>query len=106
MLWQNQDQAKVSALQNSGGDLPTTFADTFRAAWQHNDILGQNYFGEKDRADALNDYLIKIKDKTGHDIASELDYGGQMGGPGMPAHALLQQANDKVNALKKDFPEL
>src|SRR6516164_8499282 len=89
-----------------GRDLPTTFGETFSAAWSRNTLFSQDYFGENDRMAALSDYTDKIKAMTGRDIAAELDYGTYGGGMMPDSHALLRQANGKVNELKKQNPEL
>ena len=106
MLWQNEDQAAADALRRSGNDLPTTFGDTFAAAWSRNDFFMQNTLGEKDRLDALGDYLDTIKQKTGEDLAPTLDYGGAAGAGAMSAAGLLEQANDRLGELKKRYPNL
>src|SRR6516165_10527167 len=106
MLWTDPQRAIAPALDTSGRDLPTTFGETFSAAWSRNTLFSQDYFGENDRMSALSDYTNKVKAMTGEDVAAQLDYGTYGGGMMPDSHALLRQANDKVNELKKKNPEL
>jgi hypothetical protein len=107
MLWTDEKYAvspSVGDVESEGRDFPATAGETFQAAWSRNNLFGQNYNGENDRMSALSDYTNKVKALSGRDIAAELDYGT---GEFMPdSHALLRQANDKVNKLKKDNPAL
>ena len=102
MLWQNEDQAAADALRRSGNDLPTTFGDTFSAAWSRNDFFMQNTLGEKDRLDALGDYLDTIKQKTGEDLAPTLDYGGAAGfmTPAWPACSIKRTRSSASSSRK------
>src|SRR6516165_1557121 len=104
MLWTDEKHETAPALDTSGRDLPTTFGDTFFAAWSRNTLFSQDYFGENDRMAALSDYTNKVKALTGRDIGAELDYGTGEFAP--DSHALLRQANDKVNELKQKNPTL
>src|SRR6516164_4655115 len=106
MLWTDPQRAVAPALDTSGRDLPMTFGETFSAAWSRNTLFSQDYFGENDRMSALSDYTNKVKAMTGEDVAAQLDYGTYGGGMMPDSHALLRQANDKVNELKKKNPEL
>jgi hypothetical protein len=106
MLWDDEQRNNAPALETSGRAWPTTFGETFSAAWSRNTLFSQDYFGENDRMAALSDYTNKVKALTGRDIAAELDYGTYGGGMMPDSHALLRQANDKVNELKKKNPEL
>jgi ppGpp synthetase/RelA/SpoT-type nucleotidyltranferase len=105
MLWQNQDLEQHPALEDSGRDLPTTFGETFQAAWSRNNLFGQRFFGENDRLDALGDYLNTIKQKTGVDIYPQLDVALPSGDP-VSATMQFQQANEKLAEMKKQNPAL
>ena len=105
MLWTDPQRAVAPALDTSGRDLPTTFGETFSAAWSRNTLFSQDYFGENDRMSALNDYLGKVKTMTGEDIGQQLDY-RMPEGAAVSAQDLLRQANEKVRALKQKNPAL
>jgi hypothetical protein len=105
MLWTDPQRAISPALDTSGRDLPTTFGETFSAAWSRNTLFSQDYFGENDRMSALNDYLGKVKTMTGEDIGQQLDY-RMPEGAAVSAQDLLRQANDKLSALKAKNPAL
>jgi hypothetical protein len=104
MLWTDPQRAVAPALDTSGRDLPTTFGETFSAAWSRNTLFSQDYFGENDRWSALSDYTDKIKAMTGRDVAAELDYGTGEFAP--DSHAMLAQVNSKVAELNKQNPAL
>jgi predicted kinase len=91
-----------------GRDLPTTFGETFSAAWSRNTLFSQDYFGENDRAAALDDYLAKVKSLSGEDFKPQLDFSGfgAVGAGALTARGLLDQANAKVAALKQKNPDL
>jgi hypothetical protein len=105
MLWTDPQRAIAPALDTSGRDLPTTFGETFSAAWSRNTLFSQDYFGENDRMSALNDYLAKVKTMTGEDIGQQLDY-RMPEGAAVSAQDLLRQTNEKVSALKQKNPAL
>src|SRR6516164_9651142 len=105
MLWTDPQRAVAPALDTSGRDLPTTFGETFSAAWSRNTLFSQDYLGENDRMAALNDYLAKVKTMTGEDVGQQLDY-RMPEGAAVSAQDLLRQANAKVNALKGKNPAL
>jgi hypothetical protein len=105
MLWTDEQRAVSPALDTGGRDLPTTFGETFSAAWSRNTLFSQDYFGENDRMSALTDYLAKVKTMTGEDIGQQLDY-RMPEGAAVSAQDLLRQANEKVSALKQKNPAL
>ena len=106
MLWDDMSRQVSPALDTSGRDWPTTFGETFSAAWSRNTLFSQDYFGENDRMSALNDYLGKVKAISGVDIGQQLDYRVGDTGAAVSAQDLLRQSNDKVAALKQKNPEL
>src|SRR6516162_7484004 len=108
MLWDDPQRNVAPALDTSGRDLPTTFGDTFSAAWSRNTLFSQDYFGENDRAAALDDYLAKVKSLSGEDFKPQLDFSGfgAVGAGALTARGLLDQANAKVAALKQKNPDL
>ena len=105
MLWDDEQRNTAPALVSSGRDWPTTFGETFSAAWSRNTLFSQDYAGENDRMSALNDYLAKAKSMTGEDIGQQLDY-RMPEGAAVSAQDLLRQANEKVSALKQKNPAL
>src|SRR6516225_7603432 len=104
MLWDDEERNIAPAVVTSGRDWPTTFGETFSAAWSRNTLFSQDYTGENDRMSALSDYTNKVKALSGRDVGAELDYGTGEFAP--DSHALLLQANDKVAELKKQNPAL
>src|SRR5215472_2998821 len=106
MLWDDLQRNTAPALDTSGRNWPTTFGETFGAAWSRNTLFSQDYFGENDRMSALSDYLGKVKAMTGEDIAPQLDWRTGETGAAPAAQDLLRQANDKVNELKRKNPAL
>jgi len=105
MLWDQEQRNTAPALDTSGQNWPTTFGETFSAAWSRNTLFSQDYFGENDRMSALNDYLDKVKRTSGEDIGQQLDY-RMPEGAAVSAQDLLRQANGKVNELKNKNPAL
>src|SRR6516165_11775234 len=105
MLWDDEQRNTAPALVSSGRAWPTTFGETFSAAWSRNTLFSQDYAGENDRMSALNDYLAKAKTMTGEDVGQQLDY-RMPEGAAVSAQDLLRQANDRVNALKTKNPAL
>src|SRR6516225_33453 len=105
MLWDDEERNIAPSVVTSGRDWPTTFGETFSAAWSRNTLFSQDYAGENDRMSALNDYLAKAKTMTGEDVGQQLDY-RMPEGAAVSAQDLLRQANDKVSALKKKNPAL
>jgi hypothetical protein len=104
MLWDNPQRNLAPALDTGGRDLPTTFGETFSAAWSRNTLFSQDYTGENDRWSALSDYTDKIKAMSGRDVASELNYGTGEFAP--DSRAMLAQVNTKLAELKKQNPDL
>jgi hypothetical protein len=114
MLWDDESRNTAPAFdagrdmgpQAQGRAWPTTFGETFSAAWSRNTLFSQDYIGENDRMSALNDYLGKVKALTGEDLAPRLDWTTGQTGAAPAAQDLLRQANDKVAELKKKNPAL
>lgn len=105
-LWQQDADIAARPQPQEAHDLPTTFGETFGAAWSQNQLFSQDAFGENDRLSALGDYLDTIKQKTGEDLAPTLDYGGAAGTGFTSAASLLDQANERLAELKKKNPAL
>ena len=106
MLWDDEQRQIAPALDTSGRDLPTTFGETFSAAWSRNTLFSQDYFGENDRMAALDDYLVKAKAMTGRDDIRPDTYTDPVTGNALTAQDLLRQTNEKVSALKQKNPAL
>jgi predicted kinase len=106
MLWDDPQRNVAPALDTSGRDLPTTFGETFSAAWSRNTLFSQDYFGENDRMAALDDYLGKIKSMTGSETIRPDSYTDPINGNALTAQDLLRQTNDKLNEYKKQNPGL
>lgn len=103
VLFPNDQEGRGTFQPGEGTSMPTSFGDTFAAAWSRNNLFTNNMTGENDRLDALGDYLGDIKKKTGVDLAPELDYGGASGM--MPdSAALFRQANGKLEQLHANDP--
>lgn len=103
-LYQGDQTEALRTRPNEGHDLPSTFADTFGAAWTHGRLFEQSVSHENARMDALGDYIDDVKAKTGVNIGEQMDW--TMSAPGVgdvtvPSGMLVDQASAAVKKLKE-----
>src|ERR1700744_2297434 len=107
-LWQNDTNVIAAPQPGEAKDLPATFGDTFEAAWNAGRLFSQSVAGDNARMAALQDHIDDIKDKTGKDLNSSIDFSG-FNDPGVgfippTASMLLPQVNEEAKKLGQ--PEL
>ncbi len=84
---------------NEGRALPTTFDQGFDAAFSEGRLFGQSIAGENARADALQDHLNDLEQKTGKNVAASIDWSGMAAGGAMTADMLREQTNTEAEKL-------
>jgi hypothetical protein len=99
------DQAIAARPQpNEQVRLPATFGEGFEASWRENQLFGQSVSGETARQQALSDHIDDVRQRTGVDLAKDIDWSGASFGGALTADMLRETIN--ATARKAGQPEL
>lgn len=96
-LYSGDQQTALRPRPEETGDVPATFADTFKANWDEARLFSQSMAHNTARNEALLDYLDDVQKKSGADLISGLGSSREDPIPGV---------NAAVAKLKEQQPDL